>query len=236
MAMDRLHDAKPRRLRRQEGVWTLDVERFISMGQGVLRPKVEKLLGETVIVQYLAQHPVAHGLGRTATQLMRDVGTHSDGKVQAPIFEAVGEGWIPVFETEALTEAPSPVHTSIPAPPVPSSTMTTTGPLPVVTAIETPDYDALVRALGSLRLLHNKLQARVEELEQKLVALTHGSHAGAPAPAASAPTAHLARGPVTGSGALGPTQGLAAPPLRAGQAAGENPTVPGTPSNVGRRG
>lgn len=158
-AADRMREAKPRRLRRQEGVWTLDIERFIPLGQGVLRPRVESLQGETVIVQYLSQHPAANGLGRNASQLMRDTGPEAKSPHQ--VFEAVGEGWIPVFGSDV--PEPEPVYVA-----PPPRVSWPAAPPPPPARVESPDYDALVRALGALRLLHNKLQARVDELERKL--------------------------------------------------------------------
>ncbi len=154
MAIDRLHEAKPTRLHRHDGVWTLDVERFVSLGQGVLRPKMERLQGETVIVQYLSRNPASIALGRSATQLMRD--TSLPNQTAAPVFEVVGESWAPIWSTENVTVSLPP-----PAPPRPEPPTTVSG----------PDVDALIRALGAMRLAHNKLQARVDELEARLAAL-----------------------------------------------------------------
>ncbi len=203
MPTDWLSAVQPTRLHRQQGVWVLDVQRFVSLGQGVLRPTVEQLQGEAVITHYFAQHPGDHSLGPTARQLMRD--GSGDTRQIATAFEVMGSRWIPIaaaeIHTTAVADAPVSGSAGTMRPSEVADKLTASAPTEPGRSATTPvaDLDAIVRALGALRISHNKLQARVDELETRLA--TGGARTSpttsttAPGAAAGAAAAALAAPP-----------------------------------------
>lgn len=81
----------PRRLVRREGTWGLEVERLVALDRGVLRPEIEVVVGEEVILSHL-ETARTRGLATAASHLMRTSGQNTEDRA----FEPVGGAWSPV--------------------------------------------------------------------------------------------------------------------------------------------
>ncbi len=86
-------NAKPKRLLRRNGKWTLELESLVSLPDNVLRPVIEKIEGDDVILYHLESSPAGHTLANAASRLLRSTNDPNDERA----FEAKHGAWVPAM-------------------------------------------------------------------------------------------------------------------------------------------
>jgi hypothetical protein len=89
MAATPITDGSPSQLLCEDGKWVLEVIRYVNVGQNVVRPTTERLIGDRKISGYFSANPDKEGLERGARQLMQ----RSQASA-ARSYSAVGGQWI----------------------------------------------------------------------------------------------------------------------------------------------
>src|SRR5689334_18067443 len=89
MAAQPITDGSPSQLLCEDGKWVLEVIRYVNVGQNVVRPTTERLIGDRKITGYFSANPDKEGLERGARQLMQ-----RNQAAGARSYSAVGGQWI----------------------------------------------------------------------------------------------------------------------------------------------
>lgn len=160
MGVSQINNAKPKRLYRRDAQWVLEVERLMPWADRILRPTMQKLVGEEVVLFQLGSSEDGRALASEARRLMNESGD------EATSYAVVDGRWVPAAFASQV-EPPPPESRPRPQ-------------RPAALAASSLEIYMLRDDLRSLRAAHDKLVARVAELERGVIAPM-------PLPIASAP-------------------------------------------------
>ena len=163
VSIDALASAKPRRLYRDAGAWVLEIERLVPIHDRILRPMLQRVSGDEIILYQLENSDEGRLLASAAGRLMRAATEGSKS------YEVLDGQWVP----SALAESGQVMR--------PQYTSPARGD--VATQDASRDWLRTQGELLALRAAYERLVRRVSDLEKRVVvqeAELHRFGAGGP--------------------------------------------------------